>query len=93
LHVSDCFQEIKRAIQSYDDRELCLCVARLADAARRDQRAIEAVIIDLKNAINALPASALRERARCEIRDAVVRLAIRAYYEGVDSVNPQLVER
>jgi hypothetical protein len=84
--MSECFQEIQRTIQSYDERELHLCVARMAESARRRQTPIEAVIVDLKNAVNALPASCLRERARSQLRDDVVRVAIRAYYEGAESV-------
>lgn len=84
--MTECFQEIQRTIQSYDERELYLCVARLAESARHRQRSIEAVIVDLKHAVNALPASCLRERARTELRDEVVRIAIRAYYEGAESV-------
>ena len=59
-------------------------------AARQQQEPVEVVIVNLKNAVNALPASALRERARSELRDAVVRVAIRAYYEGAESVTDEL---
>ena len=47
---------------------------------------MEAIIVDLKDAVSAIPASALREHSRSELRDAVVRVAIRAYYEGAESV-------
>ena len=84
--MTECFQEIQRTIQSYDERELRLCVARLADAARQRQRPIEALIIEIKAAVSALPMSSLRERPRSELRDEMVRVAIHAYYEGVESV-------
>ena len=88
--MSECLQEIQRSIQSYDERELLVCVARIAEAARQRQEPVEVVIVNLKNAVNAIPASALRERARSELRDAVVRVAIRAYYEGAESVGDPL---
>src|SRR5688572_23971679 len=84
--MSECFHEIQRTIQSYDAREMQLCVARMAESARHRQTPIEALIVDLKDAVNALPASCLRERARSELRDEVVRVAIRAYYDGAESV-------
>ena len=84
--MTECFHEIQRTIQSYDERELRLCVARLAESARQRQQAIEAVIVEIKNAVSALPASALRERPRSELRDEMVRVAIRAYYDGVESI-------
>jgi hypothetical protein len=84
--MSECFQEIQRTIQSYDERELRLCVARLAESARQGQRPIEAVIVEIKAAVSALPASSLRERPRSELRDEMVRIAIRAYYDGAESV-------
>jgi hypothetical protein len=83
--MSECFEQIHRAIQSYDDDELHSYVAHLAEVARRNNQPVEGVIIDLKLAVNTLPASALRERARVELRDSVVRVAIRAYYDGVES--------
>jgi hypothetical protein len=79
--MSECFEQIHRAIQAYDDGELRSYVARLANAARQSHQTVECVIIDLKLAVNALPASSLRERARCELRDSVVRMAIHAYYD------------
>ena len=88
--MSECLQEIQRSIQSYDERELLLCVARIAELAREKQEPVEAVIVNLKNAVSAIPASALRERARSELRDAVVRVAIRAYYEGAESVTDEI---
>ncbi|HJU68249.1 MAG TPA: hypothetical protein VJ650_08360 [Gemmatimonadaceae bacterium] len=88
--MSECLQEIQRSIQSYDERDLLSCAARLAEAARQRHEAVEVVIVNLKNAVNAIPASALRERARTELRDAVVRIAIRAYYEGAESVTDEL---
>lgn len=88
--MSECVQQIHRAIQSYDAYELSSYVAHLADAARRNNQTVECLIIDLKIAINSLPASALRERARRELRDTVVRVAIRAYYDGIDSFTPTL---
>ncbi len=91
--MTECFQEIQRTIQSYDVREMQLCVARMAESARQRQVPIEALIVDLKNAVSALPVSSLRERARSELRDAVVRIAIRAYYEGAESVTAELAER
>lgn len=84
--MTECLQEIQRTIQSYDERELRLCVARLADAARQRQQPIEALIIEIKAAVGALPMSALRERPRSELRDDMVRVAIQAYYEGAESV-------
>jgi hypothetical protein len=89
-HVSECFEQIHRAIQSYDDNDLRSFVARLADAARRNQQTVERVIVDLKSAVNSLPASSLRDRVRRELRDSVVRVAIRAYYDGMDSLTTRL---
>jgi hypothetical protein len=34
--------------------------------------------------------SSLRERARRELRDSVVRIAIRAYYDGMDSFSTRV---
>lgn len=87
--MTECFQEIQRTIQSYDERELRVCVARLAESARQHQRPIETVIVDLKAAVSALPASCLRERPRGELRDEMVRIAIRAYYDGAESVTSE----
>jgi hypothetical protein len=91
--MSECYERIHRAIQSYDDGELRSYVSRLAHAARRNQQAVECVIIDLKHAVNSLPASSLRERVRRELRDLVVRMAIRAYYDGTDSFTTRLAWR
>ena len=91
--MTECFQEIQRTIQSYDVREIQLCVARMAESARQRQMPIEALIVDLKEAVNALPTSSLRERARSELRDGVVRVAIRAYYDGAESVSADLASR
>jgi hypothetical protein len=82
--MSECLQQIHRAIQSYDDSELRSSVAGLADTARRDHRTVESLIVDLKFAVNSVPASALRDRERRELRDMIVRIAIRAYYDTVD---------
>jgi hypothetical protein len=84
--MTECFQEIQRTIQSYDPHEMHLCVARMAEAARQRQVPVETLIVELKSAVNALPANCLRERARSQLRDDVVRVAIRAYYEGAESV-------
>jgi hypothetical protein len=83
--MSECFEQVHRAILSYDESDLRSYVSRLAHAARRNQQAIEGVIIDLKHAVSLLPISSLRERVRRELRDSVVRMAIRAYYDGADS--------
>ncbi len=80
--MSDCVEQIQRAIQSYDDGELRSYVARLADGARQNHQTIESVIVELKLAVNALPASSLGVQARHELRDSVVRIAISAYYDG-----------
>jgi hypothetical protein len=84
--MTECFQEIQRTIQSYDERELRLCVARMAEAARHQQRPIEGLIVEIKAAMSALPVSSLRERPRSELRDDMVRVAIQAYYDGAESV-------
>lgn len=73
---------IHRAIQSYDHAEVEAVVVRLAQVARRDQAPVEQLIIDLKHAVNSLPMAALRDRARSELRDSIVRIAIAAYYES-----------
>ena len=91
--MTECFQEIQRTIQSYDVREMQLCVARMAESARQRQMPIEGLIVELKTAVSALPASSLRERARSELRDELVRVAIRAYYEGAESVSAELAGR
>jgi hypothetical protein len=83
--MSECFEQVHRAILSYDETDLRSYVSRLAHTARRNHQAVEGVIIDLKLAVSLLPVSALRERVRRELRDSVVRMAIRAYYDGTDS--------
>ena len=88
--MSECYDEIHRAIQCYDDGELCSYVSRLAHAARRNNQTVERLIIDLKLAVNALPTSSLRDHVRRELRDSVVRIAIRAYYDETDSLATRL---
>jgi hypothetical protein len=80
--MSECFEQIHRAILSYDEGDLRSYVSRLAHAARRNCQEVEVVIIELKLAVDRLPLSSLRDRARREVRDSVVRMAIRAYYDG-----------
>lgn len=84
--MSECFEQIHRAILSYDESDLRAYVFRAAHAARRNHQAVEALIIDLKLAVNRLPLSSLRERVRRELRDSVVRMAIRAYYDHTDAL-------
>jgi hypothetical protein len=84
--MSECFEQIHRAILSYDDSDLRSSVSDLAYAARQNHQTVERLIIDLKLAVNRLPVSSLRERARCELRDSVVRMAIDAYYDGTNSL-------
>jgi hypothetical protein len=91
--MSECYEQIHQAIQAYDDTELSSYVARLADAAQRNNQAVEDLIVDIKSAVNSLPASALRERARRELRDSLVRIAIFAYYEALDSSTTHLAQR
>lgn len=91
--MSECLEHIHRAIQSYDDDELCSYVSRLAQTARGNHQTIECVIIELKLAVNSLPTSSLRERVRRELRDSVVRMAIRAYYDGPEAFSPGLASR
>jgi hypothetical protein len=91
--LSECFEQIHRAIQSYDDDELRSCVSRLAHTARGNHQTVECVIVDLKLAVNSLPVSSLRARARRELRDSVVRMAIRAYYDGPDAFDTGLAWR
>ena len=88
--MSECFEQIHRAILSYDDGELRSYVSRLAHTARRNQQTVECVIIDLKLAVSLLPVSSLRERVRRELRDSLVRMAIRAYYDGTDALTTRL---
>jgi hypothetical protein len=87
--MSECFERIHRAILSYDDGDLRSCVSRLALAARRNHQEVEVIIIELKLAVNQLPVQSLRDRPRRELRDSVVRMAIRAYYDGTDSPAPR----
>jgi hypothetical protein len=88
--MSECFEQIHRAILSYDEGDLRTYVSRLAHAARRNHLTIEGVIIDLKLAVNQLPVTSLRERPRRELRDSVVRMAIRAYYDETDALTSRL---
>ena len=80
--MSESLQLLHRAIQSYDHAEVEAVVVRLAQGARRDQEPVEQFIVNLKNAVNSLPMAALRDRARSELRDSIVRIAIAAYYDG-----------
>jgi hypothetical protein len=82
--MSEYRQQIHRAIQSYDDGELRASVASLARAARREHRTVESLIIDLKQAVSALSERALLNYERRELRDAVVSVAIRAYYDPAE---------
>ena len=91
--MSECSKQIQRALQSYDDGDLGSYVSRLADAARTNHQTVECVIIDLKAAVNSLPASVLGAHVRRELRDAVVRMAIRAYYDSTDSFAKRLAWR
>jgi hypothetical protein len=86
--MSECFEQVHRAILSYDESDLRSYVSRLAHAARRNHQTVEVIIIELKYAVSLLPVSSLRERVRRELRDSVVRMAIRAYYDGTDSLSP-----
>ena len=87
--MSDSLKLIHRAIQSYDHGEVEAVVVRLAQVARREHAPIEQLIVDLKQAVNSLPMAALRDRARTELRDSIVRIAIAAYYENVQPPAPQ----
>jgi uncharacterized protein (DUF1810 family) len=91
--MSECFEQIHRALLSYDESDLRSCVSRLAHAARRNHQTVEGVIIDLKLAVSLVPVASLRERARRELCDSVVRMAIRAYYDGTDSFTGQVGSR
>lgn len=82
--MSQSQELIHRAIQSYDHAEVEAVVVRLAQVARRDQAPVEQLIVDLKHAVNSLPMVALRDRARSELRDSIVRIAIAAYYDGAE---------
>ncbi|MGQ0714664.1 MAG: hypothetical protein ACT4PJ_13160 [Gemmatimonadaceae bacterium] len=75
---------LQQAIQSCDAREIEAAVVRVAEAARRDEQTVERLIVELKRAVDSLPASAFRDRARVELRDAIVRIAIGAYYDRSD---------
>jgi hypothetical protein len=89
--VSESLQLLHRAIQSYDHAEVESVVVRLAQVARRDQEPVEQLIVNLKHAVNSLPMAALRDRARSELRDSIVRIAIAAYYESAQPSAPQYV--
>jgi hypothetical protein len=86
--MSECFEQVHRAILSYDESDLRSYVSRLAHGARREHQTVETVIIDLKLAVSQLPLSSLRDRERRELRDSVVRMAIRAYYDKTDASMP-----
>jgi hypothetical protein len=88
--MSEYREQIHRAIQSHDDGELRALAASLARAARREHRTCEALIVDLKQAVSSLPARALLYYERCELRDVVVSLAIRAYYDPAELTPPSL---
>lgn len=83
--MSERIERIHEALQSYDDRELETVVGRLAQSARGEQQPVERLIVDLKYAVDSLPASALRARPRRELRDSVVRMVITAYYENAEA--------
>ena len=87
--MSESLQLLHRAIQSYDHAEVEAVVVRLAQVARRDQEPVEQLIVNLKNAVNSLPMAALRDRARSELRDSIVRIAIAAYYENAQPSAPR----
>jgi hypothetical protein len=80
--MSACFDQVHRAVLSYDESELRTCVSRMAQAARRNHETVECVIMDLKFAVNSLPVRSLRDRVRRELCDSIVRMAIRAYYDN-----------
>jgi hypothetical protein len=87
--VSESQQLLHRAIQSYDHAEVEAVVVRLAQVACRDREPVEQLIVDLKQAVNVLPIAALRDRARTELRDSIVRIAIAAYYEDAQPSAPR----
>lgn len=91
--MSACFDQVHRAALSYDESELPACVSRMAQTARRDHQTLECVISDLKLAVNSLPIRSLRDRARRELCDLIVRVAVRAYYDSPDSATTQLAWR
>jgi len=82
--MSEYREQIHRAIQSYDEFELRLSVASLAREARLERRTVESLIVDLKLAVSALSGRALLNYERRELRDAVVSVAIRAYYDPIE---------
>ena len=86
--MSESQQLLHRAIQSYDYAEVEAVVVRLAQGARRDRAPIEQLIVNLKDAVNSLPMAALRDRARSELRDSIVRIAIAAYYANEQPAAP-----
>lgn len=87
--MSDSEQVIHRAIQSHDHAEVEATIVHLAQAARNEQAPIEQLIVKLKHAVNSLPLAALRERARTDLRDSIVRIAIAAYYESTQPADRQ----
>lgn len=91
--MSECYNQLERAIRSYDGGDLRSCVSRLADAARRNHQTVESIIIDLKAAVNSLPASSLGDHVRRELRDSVVRMAIRGYYDRYGLLPTRLPSR
>lgn len=82
--VSERIQPLQEALQSYDDRDLEAAIVRLAQSAHDQQETVERLIVDLKHAVDSLPANALRARSRRDLRDCIVRLAITAYYESAE---------
>jgi hypothetical protein len=91
--MSECFEQIHRAVLSSDESDLCYCVSQLAYAARRNHQTVDHLIIDLKLAVNLLPPRSLRDRPRRELRDLVVRMVIDAYYDETDALTPPVPQR
>ena len=91
--MSACFDQVYRAALSYDEGELSACVSRMAQTARRNQETLECVISELKFAVNSLPIRSLRDRARRDLCDLIVRVAVRAYHDSPDSATTQLAWR
>jgi hypothetical protein len=91
--MSECFEHIHRAVSSSDGSDLDYCVSQLAYAARRNHQTVERLIIDLKLAVNLLPPNSLRDRARQELRDSIVRMAIQAYYDETDALTARVARR
>ena len=89
--MSESQELLHHAIQSYDHAEVEAVVVRLAHVACRDHEPVEQLIVDLKQAVNSLPMAALRDRARTELRDSIVRIAIAAYYENAQPSAPRYV--